>query len=75
MDVWVYDLKTKQRTRQISLAAPALSIQVTPDAKPLLFTADLEHSGVHVYDAATGAHKHHIEGVAVNPTLFWQVRP
>jgi len=75
MDVWVYDLKSKKRTRQISLSAPALSIQVTPDDKPLLFTADLEHPGVHVYDAATGKHKHHVEELAVNPTLFWPVRP
>ncbi|MFT4563384.1 MAG: methylamine dehydrogenase heavy chain, partial [Gammaproteobacteria bacterium] len=55
-DVWVYDLKTKTRTRMISLAHRATSIQVTTDAKPLLFTADAEHSGIHVYDALSGMH-------------------
>ncbi len=75
MDVWVYDLKSKKRTRMISLSHPATSIQVSPDSKPLLFTADAEHSGVHVYDAATGSHKHDIQGLASNPLLFWPVRP
>ena len=75
MDVWVYDLKSKQRKRMISLSHPATSIQVTPDDKPLLFTADMEHPGVHVYDADNGAHLHQVEYLAVNPTLFWPVRP
>jgi len=74
-DVWVYDLKTKKRTRMIELGHPATSIQVTPDAKPLLFTADVEHSGVQIYDAATGSHRHHVDGLAINPLLFWPVRP
>ncbi len=75
MDVWVYDLKSKKRTRMISLSHPATSIQVSPDSKPLLFTADAEHSGMHVYDAATGSHKHDVQGLASNPLLFWPVRP
>jgi hypothetical protein len=68
-------MKTQQRKRTISLDHAATSIQVTPDAQPLLFTTNVEHSGVHVYDAASGEHRHHVDGVAVNPLLFWQVRP
>lgn len=75
MDVWVYDLKSQKRIRMISLSHPATSIQVSPDSKPLLFTADAEHSGVHVYDAHTGSHKHDVQGLASNPLLFWPVRP
>ncbi len=75
MDVWVYDLQSKKRKRMISLTHLATSIQVTQDAKPLLFTADAEHSGLHVYDAATGAHVHAIPDIASNPLLFWPVRP
>lgn len=74
-DVWVYDLASKKRKRMISLPHHATSIQVSPDAKPLLFTADVEHSGVHVYDATSGAHKHHVAELAINPLLFWPVRP
>jgi len=75
MDVWVYDLKSKKRKRMITLSHPATSIQVTQDDKPLLFTADAEHSGVHVYDADSGEHQHDVEGVASNPMLFWPVKP
>ena len=38
MDVWVYDLKSKQRKQMISLTHPATSIQVTQDDNTLLFT-------------------------------------
>lgn len=75
MDVWVYDLKTKKRTRMISLSHLATSIQVSQDADPLLFTADAEHSGVQVYDAGSGEHLHDIQELATNPLLFWPVRP
>ncbi|MFT4583946.1 MAG: methylamine dehydrogenase heavy chain [Gammaproteobacteria bacterium] len=74
-DVWVYDLKAKTRTRMISLEHKATSIQVTGDSKPLLFTADAEHTGVHVYDALSGTHEREIAEVATTPVLFWAVRP
>ncbi len=74
VDVWVYDLESKQRKLMIALAHPATSIQVTQDDHPLLFTADAEHSGVQVYDAETGTHLHEVDGVAMNPLLFWPVR-
>jgi methylamine dehydrogenase heavy chain len=75
VDVWVYDLKSKRRKRMITLTHAAASIQVTQDDKPLLFAANSEHSGVQVYDADSGAHMHDVEGLAVNPLLFWPVRP
>ena len=75
MDVWVYDLKAKARKRMISLAHAATSIHVTQDEQPLLFTANAEHSGVHVYDADTGRHLHDVKDLAANPILFWPVRP
>lgn len=74
VDVWVYDLKSRQRKRMLALTHPATSIQVTQDDKPLLFTADAEHSGVQVYDADTGVHLHDVDDVAMNPLLFWPVR-
>ena len=75
VDVWVYDLKSKRRKRMIGLSHPAASIQVSPDEQTLLFTANSEHSGVHVYNAVTGAHVHEIAGLGTNPLLFWPVRP
>ena len=75
VDVWVYDLKTRQRTRMITLSHMATSIQVSQDAAPLLFTADAEHSGIQVYDAASGVHLHDVTHLATNPLLLWPVNP
>ena len=71
VDVWVYDIASKKRTRMISLSHPATAIRVTQDDAPLLFTADAEHSGAVVYDAKTGAHKLDIPEVGMNPLLMW----
>ena len=73
VDVWVYDLESKARTRMISLTHAATSIHVTQDDHPLLFTADAEHSGVQVYDASAGKHLHDVKELASNPVLFWPV--
>ena len=74
-DVWVYDLTTKQRTRMLRLAHKATAIQVTQDDEPLLFTADAEHPGVHIYDARSGELRHSLDDMAVSPMLFWPVKP
>lgn len=73
--VWVYDLATKKRTRTIALEEEATSISVSPDAEPLLYTAYAEHGGLHVYDAKTGTHKHHVSEVGISPIVLLPVPP
>lgn len=72
-DVWVYDLKTQKRVRQIKLEATAKSIEVSRDAEPLLYTLFDEQPGTHIYDARSGAHLRHVEEVGFSPTMVLSV--
>lgn len=69
-DVWVYDLARKTRVGQLALKQPAGSIQVTPDAKPLLFAIFIGSSTTDVYDAVSGAHLRSIESIGTTPTIM-----
>jgi methylamine dehydrogenase heavy chain len=70
MDVWVYDLARKARIQRITMKNPTGSIQVTRDAKPLLFGAFIGSSTTDVYDAQSGDHLRSIENVGTTPTLL-----
>lgn len=52
--VWVFDVRTRKKIRQIDLASPATSIAVSEDAKPLLYAAQFGVPSLHVYDALNG---------------------
>jgi methylamine dehydrogenase heavy chain len=69
-EVWVYDVATKKRTQRIALKAPATSIAVTRDSKPLLFTSFMGASGVNVYDAVAGGFLRGINEVGLTPTTL-----
>jgi len=69
-EVWVYDVATKKRTQRIQLKAPATSIAVTRDSKPLLFTSFMGASGVNVYDAVAGGFLRGINEVGLTPTTL-----
>jgi methylamine dehydrogenase heavy chain len=69
-EVWVYDLARKARIQKIALKNVAGSIQVTRDAKPLLFTIFIDSTTTDVYDALSGAHLRSIENVGTTPTLL-----
>ncbi|HET6630932.1 MAG TPA: amine dehydrogenase large subunit [Woeseiaceae bacterium] len=72
-EIWVYDLENRERVRRIELAAPAVAINVTRDANPVLVAS---HGGpvIDVYDFASGEHLRTIEGVGQTP-LYLQVMP
>src|SRR5262245_12525989 len=69
-EVWVYDVATRKRTQRIILKAPATSIAVTRDSKPLLFTSFMGASGVNVYDAVSGGFLRGINEVGLTPTTL-----
>jgi methylamine dehydrogenase heavy chain len=69
-EVWVYDLARKSRVQRIALKNLAGSIQVTRDAKPLLFAAFIASTTTDVYDATTGEHLRSIENVGTTPTIL-----
>ena len=72
-DVWVYDLASGKKSRTLKLSHPALSIEVSQDAEPVLFTAYAEHPGVHVYDARSGKHLREIGEIGFSPILLQAV--
>jgi methylamine dehydrogenase heavy chain len=69
-EVWVYDVAAQKRTQRIALKAPATSIAVTRDSRPLLFTSFMGASGVNVYDAVSGGFLRGINEVGLTPTTL-----
>lgn len=70
-EIWVYDLEARERVRRIELAAPAMSINVTRDAAPVLLASHGEPV-IDVYDFTSGNHLRTITGVGQTP-LYIQV--
>jgi methylamine dehydrogenase heavy chain len=69
-DVWVYDLTRHARVQSIALRTSTGSIQVTRDAKPLLFSISGENGTLSVYDATSGEFLRSVDAVATTPTLL-----
>jgi methylamine dehydrogenase heavy chain len=66
-EVWVLDPAKQARVARIPLQGPAISIEVTHEAKPRLVAARVD-AVVDVYDAESGAFQHTLgNSVAFNP--------
>jgi len=68
--VWVYDLAQRRRIARIALQSLAASIQVTRDAKPLMFAAFMDSTVLDVYDAVSGRHLRSVEDAGSTPMLL-----
>ena len=69
-DVWVYDLSSGRRIRQIALKNLASSIQLSTDSRPLLYSIFLDSSELDIYDAASGKLLRSVAQVGTTPTLL-----
>jgi methylamine dehydrogenase heavy chain len=69
-DVWVYDLAKNTRVQKIPLKNLTGSIQVTRDAKPLLFSIFIDSQTTDVYDAVSGNYLRSIEHIGTTPTIM-----
>ena len=70
--VWVYDLKSRRKQRTIELETPALSLAVSQDPSPLLYSAFPDTASVSIYDARKGELLRTIQGPApVTPLLVY----
>jgi methylamine dehydrogenase heavy chain len=69
-DVWVYDVATHARVKQIALANLASSIQLTTDDKPLLFSIFADKPVLDIYDAADGHLLRSVGEIGTTPTLM-----
>ncbi len=55
IEVWVFDTDARRRIARIELQQPAISIEVTRDADPLLVATNINME-IDVYDAGVGEH-------------------
>jgi methylamine dehydrogenase heavy chain len=71
VDVWVYDVKTQKRVRQLKLKSTADAIMVTQDDEPLLIAAlpfnPPAPGNVHFYSAADGKQQGASKDLVVAP--------
>ena len=68
--VWVYDVNSHKRIKELKLNGLASSIQVTSDDKPLLFSVFIDSPVLEVYDAANGRFLRAIDQIGTTPTLL-----
>jgi methylamine dehydrogenase heavy chain len=69
-EVWVYDLESKVRVQKIAMKRPSGAIQVTQDARPLLFSICMDSTTTDVYDAVSGALLRSIPDIGTTPTIM-----
>ena len=69
-EVWVYDLNKRTRVQKISMQHDAGSIQVSRDAKPLMFSIFIESSVLDIYDAISGKFLRSVTDVGTTPTVL-----
>ena len=70
VEVWIWDLPSRQRVQRISLNAIADSIQVSPDEAPLLFTSSLGSPSLEIYDALSGVHLRSVSELGQTPSIL-----
>jgi len=69
-DVWVFDVASRQRVRQIALKNLAGSIQITTDEHPLMFSISIDSTDLDVYDAASGSLLRTVQHIGTTPTIM-----
>ncbi len=69
-EVWVYDLAKHTRIQRIAMKNDSGSIQVTRDAKPLLFSVFIGSTTLDVYDATSGEWLRSVTNVGTTPTIL-----
>jgi methylamine dehydrogenase heavy chain len=72
-EIWVFDLKSHQRTARWQLdtkdSGDVVAVQVSQDAKPLLFAAT-EKAHLLIFDAQTGKLQHDEKQLGQTPQLL-----
>jgi len=69
-DVWVFDVSTHQRVRQIALKNLASSIQISTDEHPLMFGIFTDSPDLDIYDAASGALLRTVDHIGTTLTIM-----
>ena len=68
--IWVYDLSTHRKVQTIMTRTKVGSIQVSPDAQPLLFACSLDSNHLDVYDATSGKFLRTVDSLGQTPSVL-----
>ena len=69
-EIWVYDLATQARIERIRTRRPSISIAVSQDDNPLLYTITEDLSTLDIYDASTGEYLRSAGELGITPFLI-----
>lgn len=69
-EIWVYDLNTRKRISRIVTERIAVSIHVSPDDKPLLFSLPDTEATLDIYDGLSGKLLRTVNELGVTPFLM-----
>lgn len=69
-EVWVYDLAIQERIKKIKTRHASISIAVSQDDNPLLYTITEDLSSLDIYDAASGEYLRSAGELGITPFLI-----
>ena len=69
-EIWVYDLATQTRIEKIRTRHPSISIAVSQDDSPLLYTITEDLGSLDIYDAGSGEYLRSVGELGVTPFLI-----
>ena len=69
-EIWVYDLETRARVKTISTRQPSISIAVSQDDNPLLYTITGDLSSLEIYDASSGEYLRSAGELGITPFMI-----
>ena len=69
-EIWVYDLAAQTRIEKIRTRHPSISIAVSQDDNPLLYTITEDLSTLEIYDASTGEYLRSAGELGITPFLI-----
>ena len=69
-EIWVYDLVAQTRIEKIRTRHPSISIAVSQDDNPLLYTITEDLSTLEIYDASTGEYLRSAGELGITPFLI-----
>ena len=69
-EIWVYDLETRARVEKIRTRHPSISIAVSQDDNPLLYTITGDLSSLDIYDASSGEYLRSAAELGITPFLI-----
>jgi methylamine dehydrogenase heavy chain len=69
-DIWIYDIASHHKVQQITARNKVGSINVSQDARPLLFTSFMGSNELDIYDASSGQFLRSVSELGLTPATM-----